>query len=130
MGGRRRGWRSWVALGAGCALVLQALIVDLGRPAHAAPHGLDAFTGVICTPDGIRQLPDPSHLPADPHGNGCCTLGCVAGGAGVPPPSVSAAAVPERAVDDTVLRARGSGDRLKATLEQSPRSTRAPPRPV
>ena len=132
MGAGRRGWRTWIALGAACVLVLQALIVDLGRPAHAAPHGIDAFAAVICTPDGIRQAhdPSPSPSPADPHGAGCCTLGCVAGGAGVPPPSVSAAPVPELVVADPALRPRGSDDRLMAALERSPRSTRAPPRPV
>ncbi|MGV6876411.1 DUF2946 family protein [Pseudochelatococcus sp. B33] len=123
---KRRETRSWVAVVAAYALVIQSLLGAFAIGASAAPSRLDAFGTVICTSHGVEALPDG----ADPSKSGLmpdhCAVGCCAfAHAILSVPDYTAVPVAFVPQEDAVLRpapeARASG------REGLPGNPRAPP---
>lgn len=119
--------RSWVALAAAYALVLQALFGAFAIGASASPAQFDAFGNVICTSHGAEILPDGSDPSKRSNLPDCCLVGCsmfasaalsvlgTAASLSVPPIRVFVAIIPNR-IEHPV-----------ADREGAPGNPRAPP---
>jgi len=121
---RRKKWNMAVAVAAAWFLALQSLLGAFAMAAGPRPLQLDAFGNVICTHEGIGELPDgsqPAHLPD------CCVLGCnLAAPLLASPPSPVAL---ETGFGLATLSFRmGSQDHLSFARQRSPANPRAPPK--
>ncbi|EXL09689.1 DUF2946 family protein [Aquamicrobium defluvii] len=113
-----------VAFAAAWFLVLQSLLGAFAMAAGPERLQLDAFGNVICTHEGIGELPDgaqPAHFPD------CCVLGCnLAAPLLANPPAPVAL---ETGFGFATLSFRtGSQDHLSFARQRSPANPRAPPK--
>jgi hypothetical protein len=105
-------------------LVLQSLVGAFAHGIQANSAMLDSFGNVICTHDGLTELPagdsDQKKLPP------CCVLGCVMGAQvlGSPP---DAEPVEARVAFEVVAFRVAKADHLTFERERSPANPRAPP---
>lgn len=126
MQARRRRWNMVVAFAAIWFLVLQSLLGVFALAAGPRPLQLDAFGNVICTHEGVDELPagsQPAHLPD------CCVLGCnLAAPLLANPPSPVALQV--ELGFEILGFSSGAPDHLSFARQRSPANPRAPPATV
>lgn len=112
-----------VAFAAAWFLALQSLLGAYAMAAGPQRLQLDAFGNVICTHEGIGELPDgsqPAHMPD------CCVLGCnlAAPLLASPPAPV---ALETGFGFQTQSFVTGAPDHLSFARQRSPANPRAPP---
>ncbi|AZN96336.1 DUF2946 domain-containing protein [Mesorhizobium sp. M9A.F.Ca.ET.002.03.1.2] len=112
------------ALVAAYLLVLQSVVGALVFGTGPNASQLDAFGNVICTHEGVAQLPggDPheQHMPT------CCVLGCGVASAAYAPPPVAGTVSGNFSVE-TVAFVLPAFRHLDFTRDRSPSNPRAPP---
>lgn len=112
-----------VAVAAAWFLALQSLLGAYGMAAGPQRLQLDAFGNVICTHEGIGELPDgsqPAHMPD------CCVIGCNLAApllANPPAPIAIATGFSSETLHFQAIRP----DHLSFARQRSPANPRAPP---
>lgn len=123
MKARRKKWNMAVAFAAAWFLALQSLLGAFALAAGPQPLQLDAFGNVICTHEGIGELPDgsqPAHLPD------CCVLGCNLAAPLLADPPAPVALESKFSFEALDFRASAT-DHLSFARRRSPANPRAPP---
>lgn len=117
-------WNLAATLAAAYLLVLQSVFGAFAFGVGSNPARIDAFGNVICSHEGVVELPGrdpgPRHMPA------CCTLGCaVAASALAPPPETEVLFT--TACLETAAVVFPESEHLAFGRERSPSNPRAPP---